>query len=74
MENAVMNLRIVATKNTLHSVPPIFASGDGRQGGHAPSLTDRPEPTSKTPAQSADARPGDRPLDVGGEENHLHRS
>ena len=73
MENAVMNLRIAATKNTLHSVPPIFASGDGRHGGHAPSLADRPGPTSKTPAQPADTRPGDHPLDIDGEENRPHR-
>ena len=71
MENALMSLRTATPdKNPLHSVPPIFASGDhGRHAPH-PAHPGNPDPASKVARRPEDTTPGGDALNDSGEDNH----
>lgn len=68
-----MNLRPASlAKNTLHSVPPIFASGDDDHGRHVPhpAQPGNPDQTSKVPKRPEDTTPSGDALNDSGEDNH----
>lgn len=68
-----MSLQTAAPeKNTLHSVPPIFASGDDSQGRNAshPAQPGNPDQGSKAPKLPEQTMHSDDALNDSGEDNH----
>ena len=68
-----MNLRTATAKNAPHSVPPIFAFGDGRQDEHAPAGAGGPGQAPNAPVRTAETRPGSEVFNLGKEGVSPHR-